>query len=101
MKKQFLVSQAKEGKMSGIDVDGKVMKFSKSGYSFTVKDKGMANEIDQKIGQKGDKSVIVSEVPNYKAEPGHNYHFRIRICNEPGCFARPLNKYCEEHDESF
>jgi hypothetical protein len=102
--KKFLVSQAKPDKETmGVSVDGKFMPFSKSGRSFYVSDPAMAKDIDQSVGVKGSKEVIISEVPQVKNRNGHNYFFSIKKpeCTTDGCKRLPAkdNGRCEEHQK--
>lgn len=79
MNKQFLVSQAKPDlDMKGIKVDGKEMRFSDSGKSFYVSDAAVAKDIDQALGMKATKDVIVSEVPMTNKDGIHNYTFTVK-----------------------
>ncbi|MHA1962158.1 MAG: hypothetical protein ACW99U_18290 [Candidatus Thorarchaeota archaeon] len=74
MKDKYLVSLAQEdSEAKGIDIDGKLHEFSESGHSFYVSDAGKAKEIEQSVGQKGSRKVMVSKVPQK-----HNYFFSIR-----------------------
>ncbi len=63
-----------------------------------IQDEGEAREIDQTYGlDGGTKDVTVTRVD--VKEHGHTYHFRISICNEPGCAQKPVRKqdYCPDH----
>lgn len=78
-KRKFLVSHAKPDKDTvGVEVDGKFMPFSKSGRSFYLSDSGVANELEQTLGTKGTKDVIISEVPEVKKDGVHNYFFTVK-----------------------
>lgn len=79
-KKKYLVSLAKpDARIGGMDVMGKLRKFSKSGKSFMLSDGGEAKELDREFGQKSrTKDIVVSEIPNYKEEAGHRYSFSVR-----------------------
>ena len=61
---KYLVTKTVQDKdMTGISVDGKDRKFSKSGHSFYLTDPGEAREVDSLLGPKGEKKVIISKVP--------------------------------------
>ena len=80
-KKKFLVSLGKpDSDIKGIEVDGKIRKFSSSGHSFYVTDSGEAREINEKYGKNktGDGTVIVSEVPMSKNTGGHTFFFPVK-----------------------
>ena len=79
--KRFLVSLAKpDRRIGGMDVFGKLRKFSKSGHSFVLKDKGEASELSQEFGESKSKDIIVSEIPGYKSreDMGHRYNFTVQ-----------------------
>jgi len=102
--KKYLVSQSKpDKKQMGIHVDGKFMPFSKNGRSFYVSDPGVAKDIEQSVGQRGSKDVIISEVPQVKNQNGHNYFFTVQKpeCREEKCKRLPADDsgYCKDHKE--
>ena len=79
--RQFLVTKVKpDADMTGVEVDGKKMDFSKSGYSFFLKDAGMAKDMDQTVGSAGTKDVVITEMPRMnKSQDGvHNYTFTVQ-----------------------
>ena len=74
MKDKYLVSLAQpDTDAKGIEVDGKIRRFSESGNSFYLSDAGEAKELIHSVGQKGDRKVMVSKVPQK-----HNYFFPIK-----------------------
>ena len=77
-KEQYLVSLATpDDRLKGIEVPGRGKRmFSKNGYSFTLKDRGEAREIQKELGS----SIAVSKIPNYVApeDRGHKYNFTVR-----------------------
>ena len=78
-KKQYLVSKVStDPDMTGVEVDGKKMEFSRSGYSFYMSDAGKAKELDATLGQKGSKDVIISEIPMANKDGIHNYTFTVK-----------------------
>ena len=81
-KKKFLVSKVDtDPNVTGINVDGKDMQFSNSGYSFYLQDEGVAKDIDAKYGKgssKENRKVVISEVPMTHREGVHNYTFSIK-----------------------
>jgi hypothetical protein len=77
--RRFMVSLAKpDHDMKGVKVDNKEYRFSKSGHSFYVKDHAVAKDIDQAMGQKATKDVVVSEVPMANVDGIHNYTFSVQ-----------------------
>lgn len=65
MTRRFLVSLAKpDPRIGGMDVYGKIRKFSKSGHSFVLTDPGEAKELSREFGAAGD--IVVSEIPEAK-----------------------------------
>lgn len=54
--------------------------FSKSGYSFMLKDAGEAKEIKRELGH----NVKMSKIPNYKPpeDMGHTYNFTVQKAEE-------------------
>ena len=63
-KSKWLVSLAKpDPRIGGMDILGKVRKFSKSGYSFILNDAGEAREINKEFGRAASGDIIVSEIP--------------------------------------
>lgn len=79
--KKYLVSLAKpDARIGGMDVGGKLRKFSKSGHSFILSDKGEANELSKEFGETKSRDIIVSEIPGYtgREDVGHRYNFTVR-----------------------
>lgn len=81
-KKQFLVSKVTTDRdVTGVQVDGQEMKFSKSGESFYLSDAGKARELDATLGagaSRDSRQVVISEVPMAKTDGVHNYTFTIK-----------------------
>ncbi len=72
-KKRYQVIKATTREIPGVLVGGRVRKFGRNG-TFTVGDKGEADEINKVLGMKGKGDVVV--VTNTEKEPGHNYTFQ-------------------------
>ena len=78
-KKQFLVSKVStDPEMTGVEVDGQRMEFSKSGSSFYMTDPGKAKELNDTLGRKGTGDLIVSEIPMANKDGIHNYTFTVK-----------------------
>lgn len=79
-KKQFLVTKTStDHNVTGVEVDGQKMEFSKSGYSFYLSDEGKARELNRTLGKGSDNpQVVVSEVPMANKDGIHNYTFSIK-----------------------
>lgn len=73
MKKKYQVIKATTNEIEGVFVGGKRRNFGKNG-TFTVSDKGEADEINKVLGARGTGEVVV--VGNKEVEHGHNYTFR-------------------------
>ena len=81
-KKQFIVSKVTtDQNVTGVEVDGQKMEFSKSGYSFYMSDEGKAKELDATLGKgasKEDRQIVISEVPMANKDGIHNYTFTVK-----------------------
>lgn len=71
-KKKYQVIKATTREIPGVYVGGKERRFGKNG-TFTVSDKGEAEEINKVLGAKGKGDVVVIE--NKEKETGHTYKF--------------------------
>lgn len=71
-KKRYQVIKATTREIPGVMVGGRVRKFGRNG-TFTVSDKGEAEEINKVLGMKGKGDVVV--VTNTEKEHGHRYTF--------------------------
>jgi hypothetical protein len=81
MKKKYLVTKVKPDAKMAVEVDGKKMNFSKSGYSFFLSDSGVAKAMDQSIGSAGTRDVVISEMPMANKDGIHNYTFTVKKPN--------------------
>ena len=71
-KKKYQVIKATTREIPGVTVGGKPRIFGKNG-TFTVSDKGEAEEINKVLGIKGTGEVVVTE--DTIKEHGHTYRF--------------------------
>lgn len=75
MPKKYQVIKATTNDIPGVYVGGKKRVFGHNG-SFTVSDKGEAEEINKVLGMKGTGEVVVTPYKdNTTDEPGHRYKF--------------------------
>ncbi len=82
-RKTFEVVKATKRDIDGVTVNGKEMKFGRSG-GFRVSDEGVAREIQQTVGygrnslgKGGTGEVVVMATDDAPAEPGHRYTFSV------------------------
>jgi hypothetical protein len=75
-KKKYEIIKATTRDIKGIGVKGNNLLFK--GGRILTEDAGLAREIDEKFGaKKGNGTVTVAEVSNFKTEAGHTYSFAM------------------------
>jgi hypothetical protein len=75
-KKKFqVIKNTTNASFTGLDVDGRKMKFGRNG-TFVVDAPGLASDIDKTYGRKGNQSVAVVPYNDHETrELGHRYKF--------------------------
>jgi hypothetical protein len=75
-KKKFqVIKNTTNSEFTGLDVDGRKMKFGRNG-TFVVDAPGLASDIDKTFGRKGNQSVAVVPYNDHETrELGHKYKF--------------------------
>ena len=76
-RQEFEVLQGTKNAPGGYIVDGKKLKFGRSG-AFKLTDYGLAKELEARHGREGDHSLVIVPVEK-RIEKGHPRTFLIRL----------------------